>query len=256
MNNFTEKFKTYSNAELLKIIENAVDYQPLAVETAKTIVSSRQLTNEDIEDAKAELESQRQAKEVHAQKVKNVENKVKNIAESILETINPIQTETPTTDKIIKIISIVFGGLFLLQLYKEFSMLSYMFSVRADWDFSMVLYYIPLLFLPTAAYLFYKRTKIGWILLSIYLTYSAVTSISLFFLALNREPSGIPALDSLYPTTSSSKYVLTLIFFGATLWFICNSKMRDVYRIDKKTMITILVLIASIAGLVNLALII
>lgn len=128
MNDFTEKFKTYSNTDLLKIIQNPDDYQPLAVETAKTIFTSRQLSEEDIENAKAELESQRQDKEIQTQKKKDLENKVKNIADSLLETLNPIYTDTPTTDKIIKIICIVFGGLFLFQVYTEFGMLSFMFT--------------------------------------------------------------------------------------------------------------------------------
>ena len=37
MTEFTERFKTYSNTELLKIIDNPDDYQPLAVEAANSI---------------------------------------------------------------------------------------------------------------------------------------------------------------------------------------------------------------------------
>ena len=86
MNDFTEKFKTYSNTDLLKIIESPDDYQPLAVETAKIIFSSRQLSEEDIENAKADLESQRQEKEIQTQKKRKIAltaEYVKNIAKSI-----------------------------------------------------------------------------------------------------------------------------------------------------------------------------
>ena len=255
MNDFTEKFKTYSNTDLLKIIEIPDDYQPLAVETAKIIFSSRQLSEEDIENAKADLESQRQEKEIQTQKKRNLENKVKNIADSFIETINPIQTGTPSVEKIILIISIVFGGLFLFQVYKEFGMLTFIFTDSgAKWDFSMVLYFFPLILVPTAAYLFYKRRKIGWILLAIFLTYSAVSAIFLFFLTLNTKPSGIPALDNFFPKTSPSTHVLIFLFFGGTLWFICKNKIREVYHIDKKTMITTIVLISSITALTSFGL--
>jgi hypothetical protein len=49
---FYEKYKTYSNSELLKIIEIPNDYQSQAVETAKTIFSDRQLSEDEIKVAK------------------------------------------------------------------------------------------------------------------------------------------------------------------------------------------------------------
>ena len=39
-----EEYKTYSNTDLLKIIEHPDNYQPQAVDTAKTVFSGRQLT--------------------------------------------------------------------------------------------------------------------------------------------------------------------------------------------------------------------
>lgn len=136
---FAEKFKTYTNTELLRIIDNPDGYQPNAVETAKTIFSDRQLTEEEIKIAKDELEIERQEKSNKEQKKRAVEDKFKNFGKSILDNVNPIQNETPTTEKTIKIISLLFGGLFLFQLYKEFGMISFMFTdSSAGWDFSMV----------------------------------------------------------------------------------------------------------------------
>lgn len=170
MTDFTEKFTTYSNTDLLKIIDSPDYYQPLAVETAKTIFASRQLNNKDIEIAKAELDALKQEKEATEKKKINLENKAKSIASFVLSTVNPIQTETSNSDKIIKTITIAFGGLFLFQLYKEFGMISFMFTDSgAKWDFSMVLYFLPLLIVPTATILFFKRKKIGWTLLAIFL---------------------------------------------------------------------------------------
>jgi hypothetical protein len=47
MTDFTEKFTAYSNTDLLKIIDSPDDFQPLAVETAKSIFASRQLSDKD-----------------------------------------------------------------------------------------------------------------------------------------------------------------------------------------------------------------
>ena len=67
---FNEKFETYSNAELLRIIRNPVDYQAQAVETAKIIFAGRQLSAAEIETAENELETELQQKQIARDKVK------------------------------------------------------------------------------------------------------------------------------------------------------------------------------------------
>lgn len=248
MTDFTEKFTTYSNTDLLKIIDSPDDYQPLAVETAKTIFASRQLSDKDIEIATAELDALKQEKEAKDQKKKDLENKMKNVAASVLSMANPIQAETPNSDKIIKIVSIVFGGLFLFRLYKELGMISFMFTdSEAKWDFSMVLYFLPLLIVPTATILFFKRKKIGWTLLAIFLSYSAVGSIGLLIMTLNSEPSIF--LDLLFPQISPETYIMTLLFLAGILWTICKKEIREIYSVDKKFMYGTIGIIAVITVL-------
>jgi hypothetical protein len=250
MTDFTEKFTTYSNTDLLKIIDNPDDYQPLAVETAKSIFASRQLNDHNIEIAKAELAALKQEKEGKDQKKKDLENKVKNIGASVFSTINPIPSETPNADKIIKITSIVFGGLFLFQLYQELEMISFMFTdIGAKWDFSMVLYFLPLLYVPIATIMFFKRKKIGWTLLAIFLSYSAVSSIGLFIMTLNREQSGFAPLDNIFPQSSPTTHIMTLLFFAGTLWTICKEEIREIYIVDKKFMFRTIGIIATITAL-------
>lgn len=107
MTDFTEIFSTYSNSELLKIIDNPTDYQPLAVVTAQNIIASRHLSELEIETAQLELAAIRREKETKIQKKKDIEIKVKNFGASLLSEVNPIQTEIPNSDKIIKIISLI-----------------------------------------------------------------------------------------------------------------------------------------------------
>jgi len=247
---FNERFNTYSNTELLRIIDNPDGYQPNAVETAKTIFSDRQLTEEEIEIAKNELEIERQDKLKKEQKKRVVEDKLKNVGKSILDNVNPIQNETPTTEKTIRIIPLFLGGLFLFQLYKEFGMISLMITdSSAGWDFSIVLYFLPLVVVPTAAILFYKKNTFGWLLLTMYLTYSAVSAIGLFILTMNMERSGTPALDSIFPQTSPSTHIFTFIFFAGTIWAISRENIRTIYTITKQTMILTISITALTVGL-------
>ncbi len=246
---FSVKFKTYSNTELLRIIENPEGYQPKAVETAKTIFLDRQLTEEEIKIANDELEIERQEKLNKERKKRAIEDKFKHIGNSILDNVNPIQNETPTTGKTIKIISLLFGGLFLFQLYKEFGMISFIITDSSTgWDFSMLLYFLPLVVVPTVTILFYKRKKIGWILFTMFMTYSAVSAIGLFILTINMEPLGIPSFDSIFPQTSPPTHLLSFLFFTGTIWALCRENIRTVYTITKQTMIITISITAVIVG--------
>lgn len=247
---FTEKFSTYSNTDLLKIIDGPDDYQPLAVETAQKIFASRQLSDLDIEIAKSELALLRQEKEAKDQRKKDLESTVKNIGVSVLSAVHPIQTVTPSADKIIKIVSIVFGGLFLFQLYKEFGMISFLFTEsETNWDYSIVLYFFPFIIVPTATILFFKRKKLGWTLLAIFLTYSAVSSVGLFFLTLRMDAYGNPAQDFLFSQFLPTSHILTLLFFAGTLWTICKESIREIYFVDKKYMLVTISVITIITTL-------
>ena len=247
---FYEKFKSYSNTDLLRIIENPTDYQPQAVETAKVIFSERQLSEMELQIAQDEFEIEKQEKSKKEQQNLGVQNKVKNIGKSILDKINPIQKKTPTSSKAITTISILVGGLFLFQLYNEFGMLRFMFTDSyAKWDFSMALYFFPLLVVPIAAILFFMRKKTGWFILVIFLVYSAVSTIGLFILTINRIPLGVSGLNNLFPQIIPLKYILSFIFFAGIIWAICRDNIRISYAISKQTMFLVVAITSLLVGL-------
>ncbi len=252
---FTEKFKTYTNTELLRIIDNPNGYQPAAVETAKTIFSDRQLTNEEIKIAKDELEIENQEKINKEQKKRAIEDKFISIGKSVIDTVNPIQKETPSIEKTIKIISLLLGGLFLFQLYQEFEILSYIFTdSSANLDFSLVLYLLPLVVILTAAILFYKKKKIGWILLTVFLTYSAVSAIGISILIIVMMFMGLDELDNFFSQTSMTKYLLTFLFFAGIIFAISRENIRTVYGISKQTMVLTISITVIIVGLILISL--
>jgi len=237
MTEFTELYKNLSNSELLKIIAESDKYNPIAVETAKTEIDSRKLSTEELNQAKTEINKQKEKKKLEIEKRKRQEGKIKEGASTLFDTINPIQNGIQTPEKIIRLTTLIFSGIAVYRIIKEFGMLRYMFTDSgAKWDLSMVEYFFPLIVLPLAAFLFWKRKKSGWILLSIFLTYSAITAIGLFLMNIGRQPSGIPALESLFPTVSPITYIMTLIFFGGTLWLISKEEIRNIYKISKQTM--------------------
>jgi hypothetical protein len=247
--NFNKKFEAYSNANLLRIIENANDYQPQAVETAKTILANRQLSENEIGIAKSELETEKQEKSKKEQQKQEIENKVKNVGKSIVSQINPLQKERPTSEKIIRGVSIFFGILFLLQLYRKFGLLRFMFtSHHAEWGFDMVLYFLPLLIILIGTVLFYRRKKAGWLLLAAYLTYSVVLSLVSFILVISWQPSGIGALDALFPPTPAIAYVVISLLFSGIIWSISRENVRIIYSVSQRTAILTIVAIGLLVG--------
>ncbi|WP_166965394.1 hypothetical protein [Yeosuana marina] len=243
MTEFTELYQKLSNSELLKIISEAEKYNPIAIETAKTEIESRQLTEQELNQAKSQITEKENTKKREIEKRKQREEKIKKSTSTLFETINPIQNGIQTPEKIIRLTILIFGGLAIYRLYQQFGMFQVIFHEGiSDWDFSMVEYFFPIIILPIAVILFWKRKKIGWILLSIFLTYSAFNTVVLFFMNLGRQPSGIPALENLFPTVSSGVYIMTLLFFGGFLFLNCKEEIRNFFKISKQTMIATIVL--------------
>ena len=107
-----------------------------------------------------------------------------------------------------------------------------------DWNLSMVEYFLPLILLPTSTILFWLRKKSGWILMASYLTYSAISTLGLTIMTWNMQPSGIPALDNLFPQTSPITLIMTTLFFGGTLWVLTKNEIKEQYKVNKQTMVT------------------
>lgn len=238
MTEYTELYQRLSNSELLTIIGGSKKYNPIAVETAKTEIEKRQLSEEEIKQAKSKIIQKKTAKKREIEKQKEHVEKLRKNASTIFDTLNPIQNGIQTPEKIIKLIILIFGGLAIYRLYKQYGMFRFMFTDSgADWDISMVEYFFPIILLPVAVILFWNRLKLGWILLTIFLTYSAFNAIVLFVMNLGRQPAGIDAFEEIFPTVSPVVYFMTLLFFGGFLYLICKQGVRNIFKIPKHTML-------------------
>jgi len=239
MTEFTELYQKLSNSELLKIVVESEKYNPIAVETAKTEIESRKLSEQELNQAKSKIAEEENVKKREVAKRKERDERIKKSTSTLFETINPIQNGIQTPEKIIRLTILIFGCLVIYRLYQQFGMFQVIFHEGiSDWDLSMVEYFLPIIILPIAVILYWKRNKIGWVLFSIFLTYSAFNAIVLFFMNLGRKPSGIPALENIFPTVSPTVYIMTLLFYGGFLFLNCKDDIRDVFKVSKKTMFT------------------
>lgn len=157
---FSEKFKTFSNAELLNILSNPHRYQEKALNTAKEILDNRSLSEEEMRIAKEELEAVQRKQLQKEERKKEIERKIKGIGQTIADNLNPVQKEALTTEKIIKTVSVTCFILCLFYLYNEFDMIRFMLSdSTAHWDLPTMASFLPLIILLIASILFYKRKK-------------------------------------------------------------------------------------------------
>jgi hypothetical protein len=237
-NNFRALYKTWTSDKLLGIIDKQDEYQTSAVEAARHELDSRQLSAEQLHEAKTTKTERQKQREYNERGAKGVVDKIKSIGLSLADTLNPIQREGDNTDRIIKLFSLFLGVLFLYRLYAEFGLLKFMLTdSSAKWDFTIVFYFLPLVILPTAGLLMWLRKTLGWKLSTFFFSYSAVGAIPLFLSTLSRHSTGNDALDTLFPVGSPLSHVGRLFLFGAATWVMTKDNIREIYNVDKQAMI-------------------
>ena len=228
---FITQFEKYSNHQLLKIINSPNDYKPNAIEAAKTIISNRQLSDEEIEEFNTEYQELRE---------KTTKDKPTELYKNVFDFVNPLKGGALIPEKVIRIITVVLCGIFLLQVYREYEItFSFFESFKDDWY--MIFSALPILIFATAITLFYLKKKIGWILLAAYLIHSVISTVWMHVMFVGVTPTGVEALDvisSFYisPIAQITR-ILSFIFHVGIIWVICTKSIRSAYPISTRTMV-------------------
>lgn len=233
---FSTLYKTFDTDKLLDIIDNPNDYQPLAVKAARLVLDERQLSTAELEMAKEiQLERQRaDAKKRHRMKLLSDKFKLKTAV--VVDVLNPIKEEALTADKSVSVISAFLGGLSIFLFYKEAGMIKFMLTNASfKWDFEMVVYLLPLLIAPLAAFLLWFRKRNGWFLSAFFFSYVTTGIISSLFLRLYIKGEGISISHMVFPDLSPMSYLLSFVLFGGMLWTLTKEKITGIFNIDRTT---------------------
>lgn len=234
---FSEYYKTISNTELLNILDNPRDYQPPAVEAAKKEFANRQLSEVQIQEARQPLIAKQIQKEKEREKVKAVETKIRKTGHTFVDTINPVQSGIPSAEKTIRLIVIVFASIFLYQLLKDFRSAIALIKDLPHYPLDSAVYLIYFILLPVAVFTFWKRKTTGWILLTIFLSFSCIEILWELYNALTWRPSGVIGLDNLlFPRPPPTTYFFQLIFITGAMYVISKQDIREIYSISKQRM--------------------
>ncbi len=222
INQFADKYKTFSTSKLLEILENSKDYQYIAIEAAKSELACRndvEIAHKDFNEKRLQAQQQ---EELDQKKRKNIQDKTSNL----LEYADPFTKKTP--EKSIVILCVVLLFMFLFQLANSYNLITYTITNFSGSDFSIYWFFIELLYLPITIYFLWQKTKAGWFMFLFWLIYQIIMDITYLYLT-----SQLPDVDSSYsqiidlPSTSS--YILKLCFHSAFVYFIFKPSIKNLF---------------------------
>jgi len=248
--NFGEYYKTISNAELLSILDKPTGYQEEAIKAAKKEFSHRNLSSQEVKEARQELFEKQKQKIQQQEKIKAVEKKIKSTGQAVVNNLNPFQTGISSVEKNIRIIVLSFAILFLYQLITGFKTTLFYIKGIIEFPLDSAFYLLPLVLLPISTFLFWKRKKAGWILLVAFITFTTVLTIASMIRSFFWEPSGFTALDNLFQRPTISSIIISMLILIGTLYVLCRPKLRQAYSIDDWKMYASIIL----SGFATLAL--
>jgi len=227
-------YKTFSNSELLEIVENPDSYQTLAVEAARHEFLNRGLSEEEVQEVKTAMNDDHLQKEKEREKLKIIGGNIKRTGFALLETLNPIEQKAKKLDMMLRLIIIVFSIIFLFQLYREYKNIMYSIQDLFRFPISGFLGLFPVFILPIALIGFWKRKSWGWIFLVIYLVYSLL--VALWILGLTWRLYFKYANENFFRKPPIAVYLFSAFFLAGTLIIICKQNMREVFTINKDIM--------------------
>jgi len=243
---FEEQYSEYKNDQLVAIIENANDYQKEAVDVAKNILDKRKITTQEYSRAKEVIIHKEKEKALHREQNHQFETKTINYIESFVAFANPFQENIDATTKTIKWITLVFIFISFFNIYALF--IGYLFDLFYSEPLStgVVLYILtfslPGIIIPIATILFGLQKKIGWILLTSYISIRLGTILLMWGLLFKQQ---INDLDIPFDINVFGLSIPPFILYTIILWLISKNKIRSLYRISKAELyITIAITLA------------
>ncbi len=237
INPFAEKYKTLSNAQLVEIRGNPQNYQPLAIEAARAELEGRSLSDAELAAAAAELHAAAEDERMRAEKRELVNNRLINGTTAIVSSFRPWQPLSTRQGQFILCVCIVQAVIGLKLLWDGVTGVIFAGHIPKSWP--MVISVLTLffgLFALSAVCLFLRGKTIGWILLSAFMVFFNIVSLtSMVFIiirALRYSFIGGGILVSSWLMMSEA----ALCTFCT--WIVYKKWMRELYEIDRFWQIT------------------
>lgn len=203
MSTYSRLFARQSSARLLEIVQRPADFHPEAVAAAEAELARRQLTDSELAAAEAALAERRDSEEALNLRLSDPVSSASNWVKTLValfdfsgarirpvhpdaDLLDDLNTAEPIPDdarlRYITQVCSVFTILFVLLHLRGFSAaIGSLFTEFPDW-FS-TLYYLVLPLLVLGSYLFWRRERSGWFVLTLVVGVILVQEISAVLLA-------------------------------------------------------------------------
>ena len=232
INPFAEKYKTLSNARLLEITNNPQNYQPLALNAAEAELEGRGFSDAELADAEAELKAEAGEEKVRAEKKEQINKYLKNTVLAIAGSFRPWQPTSTRQGQFILCVCIVQAVIGLKLLWDGVTGVIFASHIPQSWPMGIsVLTLFFGFFALSAVYLFLRGKTIGWILLSAFMVFFNIVSLtSIVFIiirALRYSFIGGGILVSSWLIMSEA------VLCTFCTWIVYKKWMRELYEIDR-----------------------
>ena len=245
-NQLREKYNSFSDFEIVNIIENASQYLPHAVELAKEELSTRNLSNEELAEVLIKVNQLKISTLEEEIRTEERHQYLRDLFATSWFLLNPLK---PHTEKLINILILILTYQFaesLLSLVEHLQWMDFMF---------VIIYLFEILIVGLAIYLLIKQNKWGWFLISFkawnlffLLTFNLYHSIKFFFSYssdINQSNDGISGLINLMMEYEFNLVTDILLYTQTILWLILiSSKNLLSYFSLKKSAINYTLLVA------------
>ncbi|HEX2616895.1 MAG TPA: hypothetical protein VHL57_05085 [Flavobacteriales bacterium] len=244
---YAKQFATASVRRLIETIDRPDENDPLAVEMASAELDRRQVPQEEVAAVRAELHAAAQRVATRKANVKEAGRRVSDAVTEARDTFI-VHSDTAKQDRRqVRILLVVLAVMWSAVIPR------YADLFRMRWigmDASVVEHILPLILLPLALFLVWKRKRAGWFLGAGIALYALLQLLSRAWLYWNYEPSEFAFFDALLAIPSRQELALgTLFAFGLALAFQLRRSLSIFQITERERWITIAAVAAGVWGL-------
>jgi hypothetical protein len=249
-NPFSSRYQLISNKDLIDILSQPQNYQPLALDTARTELENRNLSEPEISHLQKDLELEKTEKEQRAQKITASIEDIKQLSLSFFHKFNPFLKKAPAANYYARHVALIIGGLFLFQLTENFKFDIELLSEPAKYDASTFLYFLPLVLMSVGPVLLFKIKRAGWYLIYLYLVFTMYFTVKSIMLFYGINNSDLNIYQRLGVNTSQMLLMMELIFFGSLLWALSRKDVLKIFKVSRKNYL--LISVVTLGALINI----
>ena len=218
--NFIEDFKNYPTLDLLKISKRPADYQAAAVEAARLILSTRDVSLQELEEVDQYFRLIDQEEKAKKEMILVYKEKVTSFIEPII-----LPEEQLKPSKWLKVLLLVIAVQYIWRLFYIIPGIFRLFSYSRFYFDLFLFFLVELAYHPTIFLLLLRKKRWGWILLFAANVFAGVLLISEII-------QGIYYLH--WPGRDSFHILLLITLRSLYLYFLLKDEITSYFNVGKQ----------------------